>query len=466
MTSTSRRSFFRGTTLGLGGLYLSPFIKQLEAATGAAPGLKPARIVFVVQGNGVYENEVQPPSIPRDKEPDKFEDLSFDGHPLGFSLEPLQPHIKRVTLIQGLSGRIAVNSHNTGFAALGMWPSTKNAYGETIDAGMSRNLGGIYRHVGLGVTNNRSSLLYLLTSTARGKALPTVTDPVLAHRQFFAAGLQGDAKKSFDMDTNLLDFLGDDVKRMESRLDGAEKEKLNRYLEAFESMSARQGQLASMGPRISAATPQIDPKLGNWEETKTGPTGIMDRLEAQMDIAAGTLIAGLTNVVTMSVGGGTGKTGIDVWGTEVDSKAEMIPSHHIGHGGSAAGMNASECHAHIRRKVMEKVAHLVTKLEAVPEGQGTMMDNTLIVYFSDAAEGHHPQCRQWPMVTIGNLGGRLKLGNRYLSYPFYGKPGHRTMANFYLSLLQAVGEKKETFGIADSGLLDLDQTGVLNELIV
>ena len=95
-----------------------------------------------------------------------------------------------------------------------------------------------------------------------------------------------------------------------------------------------------------------------------------------------------------------------------------------------------------------------------------MMDNTLIVYLSDSAEGHHPLCQEWPFILIGDLGGRLKLGNRYLRYPWYGNSGHRTIANLYLSLLEAVGEKRDTFGIADSAIKDLDQTGPLAEIMV
>ena len=68
--------------------------------------------------------------------------------------------------------------------------------------------------------------------------------------------------------------------------------------------------------------------------------------------------------------------------------------------------------------------------------------------------------------TIGDLGGRLRLGHQYINYPSYGNTGHRTLANLYLSFLEAVGERRETFGIADSGLADLDQIGPLTEILV
>ncbi len=460
----NRRTFFRGTTLGLGGLYLAPFIRQLEAAS---PGnLTPARVLFFVQGNGVYPAEIQPPAIERPRHPTTLEDRSLSGATLPASLQPLQPYVDKMTIIHGLSGRIARGSHNSGFAALGCWPMAKKAYGETVDAAIARHLGGIYPHVGLGVSNRALSMTYNLTSTERGKALPTLLNPVLAHRQYFAAGAQGAARQEFDTDTKLLDFLADDVKRMSVRLDGSEKEKLERYLAAFEALSARQNQLASMSERIAKAAPVVDPKLGTIDDSKNAPTGVFDRLEAQFDNAAGILIAGLSNVVTMSAGAGPDRIGLSCLASELGASGGYVGAHTIGHGGSPHGKSASQWHSLIRRKCLEKLAKFIATLEDIPEGDGSMMDNTLVVYMSDSAEGHHPRCEEWPFILIGDLAGRLKLGGRYLRYPWYGNSGHRTIANLYLSLLHAVGDRRENFGLKDSQLLDLDQDGPLAEMMV
>jgi len=464
---SSRRTFFRGATLGLGGLYLSPFIRQLEAVPKGAA--KPARVLFFVQGNGVYPRDVQPQGIEFPKNPSKLEDRPLDNHPMSMSMKPLAPWTNKMTMIHGLSGRIARGSHNSGFAALGCWPMSKKDYGETIDAALARKLGGIYPHVGLGVSNKAMSITYNLTSAGKGKALPTLLNPVQAHKQFFAAGTEGDARKDFDVDTNLLDFMADDVKRMQARLDGSEKEKLERYLNAFESMSARQGKLGVMAKKIASAAPEIAPQTGRIMESKTGPTGVFERLEAQFEIAAGSMIAGLTNVATVSGGAGPDRIGLSCMASELGLKGDdgYIGAHAIGHGNfqKFAGISGPDCHAHIRRKCLEQLAKFIRRLEAVPEGDGTMLDNTLIVYLSDSAEGHHPVCQEWPFILIGDLGGRLKLGNRYLRYPWYGNQGHRTIANLYLSLLHAVGERKNTFGIPDFGLGDLDQTGPLAEIM-
>jgi hypothetical protein len=94
-----------------------------------------------------------------------------------------------------------------------------------------------------------------------------------------------------------------------------------------------------------------------------------------------------------------------------------------------------------------------------------MLDNTLIVYLSDSGEAHHPSLYEWPVVLIGNLGGRLKTSGRYLQLPAYRTKNHRTMANLYSTLLHAVGRPKDTFGVNDPGLKDVNQSGVVQELL-
>ena len=69
------------------------------------------------------------------------------------------------------------------------------------------------------------------------------------------------------------------------------------------------------------------------------------------------------------------------------------------------------------------------------------------------------------MVLVGNLGGRLKTAGRFLQFPGYNKAGHRTMSSFYLSLLRAIGDNRETFGEPDRGLRDINTAGPLTEIL-
>jgi hypothetical protein len=68
-------------------------------------------------------------------------------------------------------------------------------------------------------------------------------------------------------------------------------------------------------------------------------------------------------------------------------------------------------------------------------------------------------------VLVGGLGGRLKTAGRFLQFPGYGKPGHRTIRNFYLALLRAVGDGRETFGQLDPALPAEMQAGPLTEIL-
>ena len=94
-----------------------------------------------------------------------------------------------------------------------------------------------------------------------------------------------------------------------------------------------------------------------------------------------------------------------------------------------------------------------------------MLDNTMIVYLSCAGGQHHDGQRDWPFVLVGGMGDRLKSG-RYIQYPSYQKRGHRTIANLYMSFMQAAGlETGEQFGQLDAQLKDLDLKGPLSELL-
>ncbi len=68
------------------------------------------------------------------------------------------------------------------------------------------------------------------------------------------------------------------------------------------------------------------------------------------------------------------------------------------------------------------------------------------------------------MVMLGNLGGKLKTG-RYVDYPGYGQKNHRTTANLYVTLQNLAGNARDTFGMPDPALKDLDQSGPLSELL-
>ena len=181
-----------------------------------------------------------------------------------------------------------------------------------------------------------------------------------------------------------------------------------------------------------------------------------DRLEAHFDIATAALIAGLTNVVTLRVD----TLGVTYSGLGIDRGV-----HGIGHGESVTGMAVEEARGRIRQFHIEQIAAMAAKLKAVPEGDGTMLDNTLIVYLSDAAEKHHATCVEWPYLMVGGLGDKMNRTGRYLQYPAYGKAGHRTIATLYNTFLHAIGQPRDEFGQMDLSIDKQMQQGPLGELL-
>ena len=448
----SRRRFLKGLSLGAGGLALSPILEQLRAhAAGEAAARQ--RFVFVLLGNGLNPGFFVPKGIERrGKANDRLADLPLTAHELPFALEPLAPFKSRLSILQGLSGKICGGGHSTYYGALGVFPGKKGAYGETIDLALAKALPAIVPHVGLGMANHPDwTLDYTCSSRGPNQPVPILLRPDLAYSQLFGSVAAGEARQSYKARGNLLDFLAEDIRRLDAHLAGEERERLQVYLGAYESMRDRRSRMGEIESSLRKHAPTVTDKYTSEVET--------DRLDAQFDLAAAALITGLTNVVTIASGVGS------FWTIRFSGLGMTENTHGIGHGKGENGKSAAELSQIIRRFHAELIARLAKKLQAVPEGNGTMLDRTTIVFLSDAAEAHHSSCAEWPFILLGNAGGRLKTNGRYLEYPYYGKPGHRTIASLYLAFLQAAGAPRESFGLPDPNLSEAEQKGPLQELL-
>jgi Protein of unknown function (DUF1552) len=458
----NRREVLKGMTLGAGSLLLSPILARIQTRAAGKP-VTAKRFVFVVESNGVRPEQMAPSGIQRKPRPQRplngpegLIDVSLSDRDLPFSLEPIKQWQDRVTIVQGLSGRICGGGHSNNFGALGCFPTRRestSASNETIDGALGKSVPGIFPHIGLGISKRlENSVIYNISAIGPNKPLPTLCKPDQAYGTLFGSVARGTARQEFQAKNNLLDFLKEDVKRVESRLAGEEREQLGAYLETFETLRHRQSRLNEIEHTLREKGPVVSDKYQSAVET--------DRLDAQFDLGAAALICGLTNVLTLSSAAGVRDFDITFKGLGLN-----IDKHSIGHGKSYQGKTWADLYNIIRRYHFELIARLAKKLDSVREGDGTMLDNTLIVYLSDGAESHHSRCWEWPMVLLGNVGGKLKTG-RYLDYPGYGRKGHRTTANLYVTLLQLAGSKRDSFGVADPGLKDLDQHGTLSELLV
>lgn len=413
----------------------------------------------MVQGNGLNANNLQPLELKhKANQMGGYSVPAVENHALASltlpkALEPLNPFKGKLAIVQGLSNRIAVGSHSCNFGALGVHSSKAIAQGETIDLALSRALPGVFPHIGLGLTDKPDEgVIYNISASGPNKPAPIQSRPDLAYHGLFGSIAAGTGQNAFKAQTNLLDFLKDDVKRVEKEFTGAERERLQVHLSSLEALRNRQSRLNEIESTLRAKGPVVSNKYTSKVET--------DRLDAQFDLAAAALICGLSNVVTIASGAGDPYFGLAFTGLGIS-----IGMHGIGHGGSDNGRKWDELILMVRRFHVELIARLAQKLQDVPEGDGTMLDNTCIVFLSDFGESHHPNCKNWPLLLLGNLGGRLKTDGRALYYPAYGTNGHRTLAQLYCTLLHAAGAPRDRFGVADPMLKDLDTKGPLAELL-
>jgi hypothetical protein len=456
----NRRTFLNTLSLGASAPLLSPILSRLHASSN---GKVAPRVVFLVEGNGLPATHIQPIGIERAEMPnmrnpqvkqsaeEKLVDVALDseGVELPEPLKPLERHIDRLTLVQGLSGRVCGGGHSNDYGALGAYSARAGAKDITIDSAIAKANPAVFQHVALGISRNpQPNVIYGCSASGPNQKVPIYANPDVAYNLLFGKILGGNPEREVGVQAMLLDYLSKDIQRLEKQLLYEDRQKLQQYTDAFANISKRQSKLKDINPE----------KIHSKRNKLYGSSIETERLEAHFEMAATALITGLTNTITLASGAGSPHFEVTFGGLGIN-----VDKHKIGHG-QVDG--SKEMAIKIRQFHTDLLAKFVDKLEAIPEGNGTMMDNTLIVYLSDSAENHHSTCYEWPMVLLGNLGGKLKAGNRFLNVPKYANKGHRTAANLYTTLLHAVGAPMDHFGQKDAELEGvIDQMGPISELL-
>ena len=444
-----RRTVLKGVTLGAGAVVLQPFLQRLEAVqAGQSP---PKRFIFFMESNGLYPSHVQPRNLqapPRGT--NQLIDRSLADLELPEPIAPLTPFKNRMTIIQKLSHKISGGGdHGKGYGGLGCFNWRRGIAGQTIDHALGSAQRSIIPVVGLCVPPSaNAAFANSVSASAPRRPTPMVCQPDLAFQMLFGSVADGDAGREFQARNRLLDWARSDIRRVRSELPAMDREQLDIYLDTFEQMRSRQDRVNDNRERLRANLPALD----RFDSRRT-----TQRFEAQCALAAASLASGLTNVVTIDAAGGIGL--YHTW-TELGVTKD---GHSIGH--SVDAPDSVRFAIAIRRFHAERIADLARRLDAVREGNGTMLDNTLIIWMSDSGEGHHGFCGEWPLVLVGGSAGRLRTAGRFLQYPNYQSAGNRTIANFYLSLLHAVGDRRERFGERDPNMNEAEQNGPLLEIM-
>lgn len=254
------------------------------------------------------------------------------------------------------------------------------------------------------------------------RALPGEQSPWGAYDRIFGNFNPSPTASKLDLRKSALDFSRDEMNRLRGRLSDDDKNRLDSYQESLRSIENRLGALPSAACTKPALGNPLDPRA----EQNYPAVG-----KLQMDLIVAALQCGVTNVASLQ------------WGNSNDQCTySWLGVNTLGHDLSH---NNNNCDPDNSKKLKvyqwyaQQFAYLLGKLKSVPEGTGTMLDNTLVLWASEFGDsnGHVPSRLMWTLM--GNLQGRFKTG-RVVDC------GNRSVNDLHTSLCQAYGIPDASFG--------------------
>jgi hypothetical protein len=447
-------------------LALTPFLRSVAAHASDSEAALPKRFVFVVKSSGVDKENLIPTGLTDQwsKNRDKLVDVSLADHELPDNFKDFEEVKDQLTIIQGLSGRNFVGNHTAGYGALSCHHSEQVAIAPTIDCMLGQHVSsGPYKMYGMAMNGplleqytrqpGDSYCYPNISAMAKGRPVAYQASPKKAYMELFGSAVISPEKlrQKLTLDTNLMDFMKSDAKRIERQLPASEKERFAHYTEAFESLRIRGQKKVQLEERIKRSAPELTNRYDSMVPSV--------RMGLHFELATAALVTGLTNVITVR------PDTLGIIYSDLGISQHVHALGHLGDGKTANGWDGPRARKEVDKLQLGFVAKMAKHLKSIPEGNGTMLDNTTIVYTSCAGGQHHDGQKDWPFVLVGGMSNRLKSG-RYIQYPSYQNSGHRTIANLYMTLMQSAGlQTEDHFGQLDAQLKDLDVAGPLSELM-
>lgn len=460
-----RREFLKTTALGTTTLALTPSFNHLLAVPAKTDSVSvPHRFIFIRKSNGNLPFQFALPSFSADeakmdKEKRPFE-LALDKHELPEWLRGLAGHKEHMTLLHGISMSVSGGGHYSYSGCMGAYKAGRdilsNIKWATVDFELAKLFPSPFGHVemSLAVPHGRE----FRTGIASGFSAPAASqrnycyaDPKTAHSELFKSVLD---QRLVASDNTLLDYLREEETHRLRGLDGEERAKIDNQVRALGAIRERNEKVTALGETIKKHIPNLAPVHDNGGRDATLPA----KMTAFTDVIVAALASGLTNVVTFT---------IDDLGTDISTlpeNEEKTSIHAVGHG---QGGRSDFMREVMQTHHMSQVETLVTNLKAVPEGSGTMFDNTTIIYMPETGAGHHSPDTEAPMVIMSGKNSKLDIAGRYIRLPFHGTEGHKTLSNWYTTLLNVYGNPIEHYGDLDLTMQRnrLDQTGAIKRFM-
>ena len=435
--SLDRRTLLRGLGLGVA-------LPMLDAMTPAFAASKtvaaaPRRLAFCYVPNGIIMPAWTPTTAGKDYE-------------LTRVMKPLAAYREKMLVLSGLSHKNGQalgdgpGDHARAAASFltGVHPKkTEGAdilLGPSVDQVAAQAIGKQTRFASLelglessgmvGNCDSGYSCAYSNSISWRSETtpLPPEVNPRAVFERLFGDGENFDPATRAVMarqDKSILDFVRGNVSELQTNLGGADKRKLDEYLYSLREIERRiidAEKQAASGGRDQA--PSIDKPAGI-------PVTFEDHAKLMFDLQVVAMRTDLTRVTTLMIGReGSNRTYRSIGVSE----AHHGLSHHL---------NAAEKIEKITKiNVLhaELFGYFLGQLANTPDGDGTLLDHSLVVYGSGLSDGNRHDHHDLPVIVAGGGGGTLN-GGRHIQYA-----PQTPMTNLYLSLLDRMGVKPETIG--------------------
>jgi hypothetical protein len=438
----NRRTFLGTSASGAAALALTPSFNHLLAATN--PSEHPHRFIFIRKSNGNVPQTFSLPTFSEDQKKKEQKKEAFeadlDKHELPEWLRALDGHKENMTILNGISMAVSGGGHYSFSGCMGAYKAGRNTISgikrATVDFELAKLFPSPFGHVELSLASGSGTVAFR-TGIASGFSAPAkhqrnfcYADPQTAYGELFKSVTNSSA---VDSDNALLDYLREQEGRRLKGLDGEERTKISNHVDSIQSIRERNEKVASLSEIISKNLPTLDSIHANG-----GPNAsLIEKQGAFTDVMLAALISGLTNVVTYT---------IDDLGTPITTlpgNKGRVDLHRLGHSTDTELRNI------VKASHIAQIAKMVTRLKSVPEAGGTMFDNTTIIYFPETGAGHHGPDTEAPMVVMNGAKSRLDIAGRFIRLPFHATEGHKTLSNWYTTLLNAYGNSLEHYGDLD-----------------
>ena len=263
--------------------------------------------------------------------------------------------------------------------------------------------------------------------------LPMIRDPRAVFDQLFGVGATPEARaRRRQRDRSILDWVTDSVGQLKGTLGPADRARLNDYLEDVREIERRIQKVEALN------------SSGEARELPAAPIGVPDAYDEHVrlmfDLQAVAFAADITRVFAF-------KLSRDV-SNRVFKEAGVTTGFHIASHHNDRDDRILEF-SKINKYHVSLLPYFLEKLKNTPDGEGTLLDNSLILYGSPMGNPNVHNHKRCPLFFAGHAGGRLK-GQLHLKAND-GTP----MANAMLSALQILGVEIDSFGDS-TGSFDLN----------